>query len=104
MEPKEELDYVILPTCTNVDRIDFARGRNGHGFEYQDIVHCALEKLEKTSRRSNEDLILMCVQVLTKNRYPSEEIRARVRTEFLHALNQLLGSASTKDNPRQLLK
>ncbi|CAM6088323.1 unnamed protein product [Calypogeia fissa] len=39
-----------------------------------------------------------------KNRYPSEEIRARVRTEFLHALNQLLGSAATKDNPRQLLK
>ncbi|BBN11750.1 integrator complex subunit 1 [Marchantia polymorpha subsp. ruderalis] len=39
-----------------------------------------------------------------KSRYPLEEIRAQVRTEFLQALNQLLGSASTKDNPRQLLK
>ncbi len=43
-------------------------------------------------------------QTVVKNRYPREEVRQKVRAEFLQSLTQLLGAASTKDNPHPLLR
>ena len=43
-------------------------------------------------------------QAPVKNRYLGEEVQQRVRKEFFDTLNPLLGAASSKENPRHLLR
>ncbi|KAL2636269.1 hypothetical protein R1flu_007748 [Riccia fluitans] len=89
--PDVDADSSASPEDSSLSRLTDSHGGSG------EVVSTQTVKIDPTATQVQGT-------VHFKNRYLSEEIRAQVRSEFTQALNQLLGSASTKDNPRQLLK